>query len=178
MGILPLAFSLDHAGPDGVDRRGLRDHAAGDGRPRPGRPGERQPCRSRITAPRCRAASRGCASALIRHFYERDNEANAATRQAIDAAAQEIRRARLLGARADAVAARRLGGLRRHDHAVRGLCDPRGQPARALHRLRRDLPRPHGAGRADHRRRLRPGVAPPPRAGRPSSTARWPISTW
>ena len=34
--------------PDGVDRRGLRDHAAGARRPRPARPGERRPADPRL----------------------------------------------------------------------------------------------------------------------------------
>src|SRR5437763_454988 len=63
-------------------------------------------------------------------------------------------------------AARRLGGLRRRDHAVRGLRDPRREPAPPLHRLRRDVSQPHGVGGADHRGRLRAGAAPPPRIDR------------
>ncbi len=42
-GILPLAFSLDHAGPLAWNAEDCADPAAGDGRPRSGRPGERQP---------------------------------------------------------------------------------------------------------------------------------------
>src|SRR5215831_8431858 len=49
---------------------------------------------------------------------------------------------------------------------MRGLRNPRGKPAPPLHRLRRDVPGPHGTNRADQWRRLRAGLALPPRAGR------------
>ncbi len=69
---------------DGVDRRGLRDHAAGDGRAR-SRPTRRSANRP---IPDYRAALsggvKGLRIGLVRHFYERDNAANAATRDAID----------------------------------------------------------------------------------------------
>src|ERR1700720_457983 len=59
-----------------------------------------------------------------------------------------------------------MGSLRRDDHAERGLRDPSGDVARAVRRLWRDVPRSHGARRPGQRRRLRPGGAAPPRAGR------------
>src|SRR5438874_8902947 len=86
-GILPLAFSLDHAGPMAwtaqdcaIMLQAMAGYDAGD------------PARADRPVPDYRAASRsgaeGLRIGLIRHFYERDNEANAATRQAIDAAAK------------------------------------------------------------------------------------------
>src|SRR5207302_50579 len=67
-GILPLAFSLDHAGPlawtaedNAILVQAMAGHDPLD--PRTG---------------------------LVRHFYERDNEANTATRDAIDAAAKKF----------------------------------------------------------------------------------------
>ena len=48
---------------DGVDRRGLRDDAAGARRPRSARPGQRRPADPRLHAPRSAAASRACGSA-------------------------------------------------------------------------------------------------------------------
>src|SRR5437764_5830164 len=89
MGILPLAFSLDHAGPmawNAEDCAIMLQAMAGH---HPAHPGRANP-----PIPDYRAALagdvQGLPIGLLRHFYERDNEANAATRQAIDAAAKQL----------------------------------------------------------------------------------------
>src|SRR5712664_2092612 len=89
MGILPLAFSLDHAGPMawtaedcGLLLQGMAGHDPED------------PASISRPVPDYRAALRGAVKGLriglIRHFYERDNEANAATQAAIAAAVQTL----------------------------------------------------------------------------------------
>ena len=85
-GILPLSFALDHAGPlawTAEDCAILLQAMAGHD---PADPGS-----ANRPIPDYRAALAGGAQGLriglVRHFYERDNEANAATRQAITAAA-------------------------------------------------------------------------------------------
>jgi aspartyl-tRNA(Asn)/glutamyl-tRNA(Gln) amidotransferase subunit A len=87
MGILPLAFSLDHAGPlawTAEDCAILLQAMAGHD---PADPGS-----AKHPIPDYRAALQGDVKqlrvGLVRHFYTSDNEANAATRTAIDAAAQ------------------------------------------------------------------------------------------
>src|SRR6266446_4904369 len=89
MGILPLAFSLDHAGPmawTAEDCAILLQAMAGHDPADPG--SANQPI------PDYRAALhgevKGLRIGLIRHFYERDNEANPATQAAIAAAAQTL----------------------------------------------------------------------------------------
>jgi aspartyl-tRNA(Asn)/glutamyl-tRNA(Gln) amidotransferase subunit A len=89
MGILPLAFSLDHAGPmawTAEDCAILLQAMAGHD---PADPGS-----ANHPIPDYRAALagevKGLRIGLIRHFYERDNEANAATQAAIAAAAQTL----------------------------------------------------------------------------------------
>src|SRR5229473_351749 len=89
MGILPLAFSLDHAGPlawNAEDCAILLQAMAGHD---PADPGS-----ANHPIPDYRAALKGGVKGLriglVRHFYERDNEANAATRAAIAAAAQTL----------------------------------------------------------------------------------------
>src|SRR5215813_12662990 len=89
MGILPLAFSLDHAGPmawTAEDCAILLQAMAGHD---PADPGSAQ-----VAIPDYRATLQGDAKGLriglVRHFYERDNEANAATRDAIDTAAKKL----------------------------------------------------------------------------------------
>jgi len=88
MGILPLGFSLDHAGPmawtaedSAILLQAMAGHDPAD------------PASANVQIPDYRAALQGGVKGLriglIRHFYERDNEANGATRQAIDAAAQK-----------------------------------------------------------------------------------------
>ncbi|MFI4947975.1 MAG: amidase [Alphaproteobacteria bacterium] len=86
MGILPLAFSLDHAGPlawTAEDNAIMLQAMAGHD---PADPGS-----ANVPIPDYRAALRGDVKGLriglVRHFYERDNEANAATQAAIAAAA-------------------------------------------------------------------------------------------
>ena len=89
MGILPLAFSLDHAGPMAwtaedcaILLQAMAGHDPAD------------PASANRPIPDYRAALQGGVKGLrigvIRHFYERDNEANAATRQAIEAAARKF----------------------------------------------------------------------------------------
>jgi len=88
MGILPLGFSLDHAGPMAwtaedcaIMLQAMAGHDPAD------------PASAKVQIPDYRAGLQGGVKGLriglIRHFYERDNEANAATRQAIDAAARK-----------------------------------------------------------------------------------------
>src|SRR5881227_4146054 len=88
-GILPLGFSLDHAGPmawtaedSAILLQAMAGHDPAD------------PASANHPIPDYRAALqgevKGLRIGLIRHFYERDNEANSATRQAIAAAAQTL----------------------------------------------------------------------------------------
>jgi aspartyl-tRNA(Asn)/glutamyl-tRNA(Gln) amidotransferase subunit A len=89
MGILPLAFSLDHAGPMAwtaedcaILLQAMAGHDPAD------------PASANRPVPDYRAALQagveGLRIGVIRHFYERDNEANAVTRQAIEAATQKF----------------------------------------------------------------------------------------
>src|SRR5205807_7128349 len=84
-----LAFSLDHAGPlawTAEDNAILLQAMAGHD---PADPGS-----ANRPIPDYRAALRGDVKGLriglVRHFYERDNEVNAATRAGIEAAAQVL----------------------------------------------------------------------------------------
>jgi len=88
MGILPLGFSLDHAGPmawTAEDCAIILQAMAGYD--------PADPASANVQIPDYRAALQGGVKGLriglIRHFYERDNEANTATRQAIDTAARK-----------------------------------------------------------------------------------------
>ena len=89
MGVLPLAFSLDHAGPMATTAEDcaimLQAMAGHD----PADPGSADK-----PIPDYRAALsgdiKGLRVGLIRHFYEADNAANPATRDAINAAAQTL----------------------------------------------------------------------------------------
>src|SRR2546430_5205872 len=89
MGILPLAFSLDHAGPMAwtaedcaILLQAMAGHDPAD------------PASADHSIPAYRAALqgevKGVRIGLIRHFYERDNEANPATQAAIAAVAQTL----------------------------------------------------------------------------------------
>jgi aspartyl-tRNA(Asn)/glutamyl-tRNA(Gln) amidotransferase subunit A len=89
MGILPLAFSLDHAGPMAwtaedcaILLQAMAGHDPAD------------PASADHPIPDYRAALhgevKGLRIGLIRHFYERDNDANAATQAAIAVAAQTL----------------------------------------------------------------------------------------
>jgi aspartyl-tRNA(Asn)/glutamyl-tRNA(Gln) amidotransferase subunit A len=89
MGILPLAFSLDHAGPlawtaedSAIMLQAMAGHDPAD------------PASANHPIPDYRAAlqrdANGLRLGLVRHFYERDNEANAATCDAIAAAARTL----------------------------------------------------------------------------------------
>ena len=88
-GILPLAFSLDHAGPMAwtaedcaIMLQAMAGHDPAD------------PASANRPIPDFRKALtgdvKGLRIGLIRHFYTTDNEANAATRDAIDAAAKKF----------------------------------------------------------------------------------------
>ncbi len=87
-GILPLAFSLDHAGPlawtaedCAIFLHAMTGHDPAD------------PGSANRPIPDYRAAlerpAKGLRIGLVRHFYTTDNEANPATRDAIDAAAKK-----------------------------------------------------------------------------------------
>jgi aspartyl-tRNA(Asn)/glutamyl-tRNA(Gln) amidotransferase subunit A len=87
-GILPLAFSLDHAGPMAwtaedcsIMLQAMAGHDPAD------------PASANIAIPDYRKALtgdvKGLKIGLIRHFYTTDNVADAATRDAIDAAAKQ-----------------------------------------------------------------------------------------
>src|SRR5947199_218797 len=89
VGILPLAFSLDHAGPlawtaedNAIVLQAMAGHDPAD------------PASADVPIPDYRAALRqdakGLRLGLVRHFYERDNEANAATCEAIAAAVRTL----------------------------------------------------------------------------------------
>ena len=89
MGILPLAFSLDHAGPlawNAEDSAILLQAMAGHD--------PADPASANHPIPDYRAALQGGVKGLriglVRHFYERDNDTNPATRAAIAAAAQTL----------------------------------------------------------------------------------------
>src|SRR5437879_4734689 len=85
MGILPLAFSLDHAGPmawTAEDCAILLQAMAGHDRADPGSASRPIPDYRAGLA----GEVKGLRIGLVRHFYERDNEADPATRQAIEAA--------------------------------------------------------------------------------------------
>src|SRR5438132_192549 len=89
MGILPLAFSLDHAGPmawTAEDCAILLQAMAGHDPADPASAGHPIPDYRAALA----GEVKGLRIGLIRHFYERDNEANAATQAAIAAAAQTL----------------------------------------------------------------------------------------
>ena len=117
---------------DGVDRRGLRDHAAGDGRPRPGRPGQRRPRRSPITAPRCTGDVKGLRIGLMRHFYEhrqpsqrrRPGRRSTPRRKTLEGLGCSVRELTL-----SPLAEWSACGMT--IMLTRGLCDPRGQSAHA-----------------------------------------------
>ena len=164
-GILPLAFSLDHAGPMAwtaedcaIMLQAMAGHDPAD------------PASANRPVPDYRAALsgdvKGLRIGLIRHFYENDNPANEATRQGIAAAVKVFED---LGC---SVRELRLSPLA--DWAACGVMIMLSE-AYAIHQatLRErfgdygeTVPRPHGARRPDQRRRLRPGGAAPPRAGR------------
>jgi aspartyl-tRNA(Asn)/glutamyl-tRNA(Gln) amidotransferase subunit A len=88
-GILPLAFSLDHAGPmawTAEDCAILLQAMAGHDPADPGSANRPIPdYRKALTGD-----VKGMRIGLIRHFYTRDNEANTATRQAIETAAKKL----------------------------------------------------------------------------------------
>src|SRR5438477_2350757 len=88
-GGLPLAFSLDHAGPlawtaedNAILLQAMAGHDPAD------------PASADHPIPDYRTAlqrdATGLRLGLVSHFYKRDNKANAATRNAIDAAAKQL----------------------------------------------------------------------------------------
>src|SRR5438046_7555222 len=88
LGILPLGFSLDHAGPMAWTAEDCAIMLQAMAGPDPADPGS-----ANRPIPDYRAGLagdvKGLRVGLIRHFYERDKEANAATSNAIDAAAKK-----------------------------------------------------------------------------------------
>jgi aspartyl-tRNA(Asn)/glutamyl-tRNA(Gln) amidotransferase subunit A len=88
-GILPLAFSLDHAGPmawTAEDCAIMLQAMAGHDPADPGSADRPIPdYRKALTGD-----VKGMRIGLVRHFYTRDNEANAATRDAIETAAKQL----------------------------------------------------------------------------------------
>ncbi len=164
-GILPLAFSLDHAGPMAwtaedcaIMLQAMAGHDPGD------------PASADRPVPDYRAALsggvKGLRIGLIRHFYENDNPADEATRQGIAAAVKvfedlgcsvrELRLSPLAEWAACGVMIMLSEAYAIHQATL----------ARTVRRLWRAVPRPHGARRPGQRRRLRPGGAAPPRVGR------------
>jgi aspartyl-tRNA(Asn)/glutamyl-tRNA(Gln) amidotransferase subunit A len=89
MGILPLAFSLDHAGPmawTAEDCAIMLQAMAGHDPADPGSVNRAIPdYRAGLSG-----NIKGLRIGLVRHFYERDNEANTATRNAIGGAAKKL----------------------------------------------------------------------------------------
>ena len=88
-GILPLAFSLDHAGPmawTAADCAIMLQAMAGHDPADPGSANRPVPdYRKALTGD-----VKGLRVGLVRHFYMRDNEANEATRQGIEIAAKKF----------------------------------------------------------------------------------------
>src|SRR6267143_46 len=89
IGILPLAFSLDHAGPMAWTAEDCGLLLQGMAGPDPEDPGSINRPIPDFTAELGKGV-KGLRIGVVRHFYERDNEANTATRQAIDAAAKTL----------------------------------------------------------------------------------------
>ena len=163
VGILPLAYLARSRRADGLDGGGLRAAAAGHGRPRHEDPASVDRPVPDFTAELGKGA-KGLRIGVVRHFFETDNRASDATRAGIDAALDFFRKE---GAEVRDItlspACRLLRGrLADHDH--RGVRPARAVAARALHGLRRDVPRPRQPGRDAERPRHRAGDAPPPRA--------------
>ena len=158
MGILPLSFSLDHPGPlawTTEDCAILLQAMAGHD--------PRDPASASHSPPDYRTALQGSVEGLrvglIRHFYERDNVANATTQQAIMEAANVVEN---LGCNVREVTLSPLA-----DWAACGGVILNAE-AYAIHeanlRIRftdyqRDFPGSHGARRANHRGRLRASPA-------------------
>ena len=122
-GILPLAFSLDHAGPlawNAEDCAILLQAMAGHD--------PSDPASASRPVPDYRAALRGPVRGLriglIGHFYERDNVANATTGKAIAAAAKTFESLGCEVRELTLSPSRRLGGLWRGDPQRRSLCHP------------------------------------------------------
>ena len=162
-GVLPLSFTLDHAGPAGLDGRGLRAAAAGDGRPRSGRSGQRRPPGRRTSPPSSTQGVKGLRIGVVRHFYETDHPVSPATLAGIDDAPGRVR-------------ARSAPTVR--DVTLSPLADYQAcgwmiliVEAFAVHEpwlkerfndYGESVPRPGRAGRRHARRRLRAGDAPAP----------------
>ena len=175
-GILPLAFSLDHAGPmawtaedcalllQGMAGHDPEDPASVD-RPVPD-----------FTAELGKGV-KGLRIGVVRHFFETDHRASDADAQGHRRRAGFLPQGRRRGPRHHPVAGGRLprGRLPADDH--RGLRPARAVDAQALQRLWRAVPRPRRAGGDRERRRHRAGDPPPPRAVPGDGRRRWPTST-
>ncbi len=132
VGILPLAYSLDHAGPmawtaedcalllQGMAGHDAEDPASAD-RPVPD-----------FTAELGKGA-KGLRIGVVRHFFETDNRASDATRAGIDGALDFFRKERRRGPRHHPVAHGRVLRRRLADHDHRSLRPARSLAARALH---------------------------------------------
>ena len=144
---------------DGLDGRGLRPAAAGDGRPRSRRPGERRPAGARFPRRARRTAPRACASAWCAISTSATTRSTRRRGTAIDDGDRVLSPRGRRDPRGDAVAARRLARLRPRHHAGRGLCRPRAVDAHAAWTKYGELLRDRLAlGALVERRRLCPGA--------------------
>ena len=124
MGILPLAFSLDHAGPmawTAEDCAIMLQAMAGHDPADPASAEPADPGLPRGAAGRGQGAADRCHPPFLRARQRGQRRDPAGDR----GGGTEICRARLFGPRGHPVAARRLGVLRRPDDARGSLCDPR-----------------------------------------------------
>ena len=155
-GILPLAFTLDHAGPmawtaedcalllQGMAGHDPQDPASVD-RPVPD-----------FTADIGKGA-KGLRIGVVRHFFETDHPVSRRDEGRHRRGDGLLPQGRRRGARRKTVAGHGLACRRLPDHDHRGLRPARAVAARALRRLWRAVPRPRRAGgdgeRSRHRRR-------------------------
>ena len=161
-GVLPLSFTLDHAGPMAwtvEDCALLLQAMAGHD---PADPASADRPVPDFTADIGKGV-KGLRIGVVRHFFETDNPVSPATLRRHRPRARRVRASRRRDQRRDAVADGGLPRLRLDHPDVRGLRGPRAVAEDAVQRLRRTVPRPAGAGRLHPRHRLRAGDAPPPR---------------
>ena len=157
-GVVPLSWSLDHAGPDGADDLRLRSPAPRDGRPRPRARRERAARPSPLRIPR--RVSKACASPSLpdRRGRARPGRGHGLRRRARGVPPPRRGGRRAAGARGARPDRGRLP--RRPDHRPRDVPPPLRRAARPLPRLD---PRVARGGRASrgHRRGVRrgPGAA-------------------
>ena len=164
-GVLPLSFSMDHAGPMAwtvEDCALLLQAMAGHD---PADPASADRPVADFTSDIAKGV-KGLRIGVVRHFFETDNPVSPATLAGINHALDVFEH---LGAEVSDV---KLSPMADY-HAcgsiiliVRGVCDPRTVAEDAVQRLRRAVPRPAGAGRLHSRHRLCAGAAPPPHAVR------------